>query len=287
MRFLDLSEVDSETLPEGAFRGHACQTVILPEKLVAIPSYAFDNSGITSIKIPDDVREIGKYAFYNCRNLRGDLYLPYIIQTIGEHAFELCGFDGNLSLGAMLQKIGKVAFRSCKFTGKLTIPTQVRTIEDEAFAYCSGFTELVFLTNTGLGESRLTSIGKSAFEGCTGFRGDLVLPDNLENIGSDAFRYCSGEWKGRLVIGKSVKKIGNLAFIYNASTGGTYRLNFEKIYFKSCFQPEGVMAGLVLNWDPRVEYVGVPLGCRHNYANDFVGEYVEVIEEIDYSTFNF
>lgn len=287
LRFLDLSEVDSETLPEGAFRGHACQTVILPEKLVAIPSYAFDNSGITSIKIPDDVREIGEYAFYNCRNLRGDLYLPYIIQTIGEHAFELCGFDGNLSLGAMLQKIGKVAFRSCKFTGKLTIPTQVRTIEDEAFAYCSGFTELVFLTNTGLGESRLTSIGKSAFEGCTGFRGDLVLPDNLENIGSDAFRYCSGEWKGRLVIGKSVKKIGNLAFIYNASTGGTYRLNFEKIYFKSCFQPEGVMAGLVLNWDPRVEYVGVPLGCRHNYANDFVGEYVEVIEEIDYSTFNF
>ena len=120
VRFLDLSEIDNETLREGFFSGHACQTVILPEKLVAIPSFAFDHSGITSIKIPDGVREIGKYAFYNCRQLRGDLHLPYIIQTIGEHAFELCRFDGNLSLGAMLQKIGKAAFKECKFTGKLT-----------------------------------------------------------------------------------------------------------------------------------------------------------------------
>lgn len=286
LRFLDLSEIDNETLREGFFSGHACQTVILPEKLVAIPSFAFDHSGITSIKIPDGVREIGNYAFYNCRQLRGDLHLPYIIQTIGEHAFELCSFDGNLSLGAMLQKIGKAAFKDCKFTGKLTIPTQVGIIEDEAFAYCSGFTGLVFSANTGLGEPQLTSIGISAFEGCSGFRGDLVLPDRLANIGDYAFRYCSEEWKGRLVIGKSVKKIGDLAFIYNGPAGSKYRLNFEKIYFKSCFQPEDVMTGLVLNWEPRIEYVGVPLGCSSNYIN-YVEKYVEVMEEVDYTTFDF
>jgi len=45
------------------------------------------------------------------------------------------------------------------------------------------------------------------------------------------------------------------------------------------------MTGLVLNWEPRIEYVGVPLGCRRNFYD--VEKYVEVMEEVDYTTFDF
>ena len=42
---------------------------------------------------------------------------------------------------------------------------------------------------------------------------------------------------------------------------------------------------VVLNWEPRIEYVGVPLGCRRNFYD--VEKYVEVMEEVDYTTFDF
>ena len=57
----------------------------------------------------------------------------------------------------------------------------------------------------------VTSIGSSAFSGCSGFTGSLNIPNSVTTIGSSAFYHCSG-FTGNLTIGNSVTMIGNYAF---------------------------------------------------------------------------
>ena len=58
----------------------------------------------------------------------------------------------------------------------------------------------------------ITTIGISAFENCTGFRGSLILPNSVSTIGSGAFSYCSGFTS--LTLPSSVTTIENAAFYY-------------------------------------------------------------------------
>ena len=66
---------------------------------------------ITHAIVPEGVKEIGEYAFFECLELQ-ELILPDTIEKIGSHAFEFC------------KKLEKVA-----------IPTGVNVAED-AFLYC-------------------------------------------------------------------------------------------------------------------------------------------------------
>lgn len=78
--------------------------------------------------------------------------------------------------------------------GPLNIPASVNhegrdyavtTIEEGAFAYCSGFTGDLVIPNS------VTYIGESAFCQCEGLNGKLVLGESVAYIGDWAFRRCS------------------------------------------------------------------------------------------------
>jgi len=58
---------------------------------------------------------------------------------------------------------------------------------------------------------KLTTIGKSAFESCGGFTGDLSIPDGITNLGIAAFYGCYG-FNGKLTIGKGIKQINEATF---------------------------------------------------------------------------
>ena len=57
----------------------------------------------------------------------------------------------------------------------------------------------------------VTSIGSNAFAGCSGFTGNLTIPNSVTEIGMNAFWGCSG-FTGKLTIGNSVNKIWHSAF---------------------------------------------------------------------------
>ena len=117
-----------------------------------------------------------------------------------------------IELPSTLKIIGNFAFiGNREVTGDLTIPRNVDTIGRQAFQ------------NVGLGHtsrapaitfesgSRLRTIGQSAFERSSSKVPLLTLPDGLETIGIDAFRYLIMP-PSPLVIPASVRKIGNKAF---------------------------------------------------------------------------
>ncbi|NLX81443.1 MAG: leucine-rich repeat domain-containing protein, partial [Proteiniphilum sp.] len=64
----------------------------------------------------------------------------------------------------------------------------------------------------------ITSIGKYAFNNCTGLTGNLTIPEGVTLIGENAFSSCTN-LKGSLTIPTSVIEIGKSAFAHSGFTG--------------------------------------------------------------------
>ena len=178
--------------------------------ITKIPRIAFFQCKnlIGNLVIPNSITEIGSQAFSGCSGFTGNLTIPNSVTTIGESAFSNCGFTGNLTISKSVTTIGKYAFFGCSgFTGDLTIPNSVTTIGEAAFCNCSGFTGNLTISNS------VTIIERNAFNRCSEFTGDLTIPNSVTTIGEAAFSYCSG-FTGNLAIPESVKTIRSSAFSY-------------------------------------------------------------------------
>ena len=86
----------------------------------------FEDSGITSVTFPSSLTSIGRFAFYRCSGLTGELNLGGCtsLTSIGDYAFYGCsGLTGELD------------FSNC---------TSLTSIGDFAFGYCSALESVVF-----------------------------------------------------------------------------------------------------------------------------------------------
>ena len=78
------------SIGESAFDGCTLlREIQLPESVTKIGAYAFAESGIVSISIPDGVEVLPDQCFYKCGNLT-DISLPDSIHTISDSAFSGC-----------------------------------------------------------------------------------------------------------------------------------------------------------------------------------------------------
>ena len=182
------------------------------------------------IEFDGPITKIPKQAFYNCKNLTGDLVIPNSVTEIGEMAFYGCTeFNGTLTLSNKLETIGRHAFFGCSgFTGSLKLPNSVTNIGISAFSDCKSFTKLE-LSNA------LSVIPTSAFNGCEGLSGSLVIPDGVKEIGYSAFSDCKG-FNGTLTLSNKLETIEELAFSgCNGFTGSLTLPNSVTTIGKSAF----------------------------------------------------
>ena len=163
-------------------------------RVTAIGDWAFFGcSGITSLTIPDSVTSIGDYAFDSCSGITS-LTIPASVTAIGNCAFAGCSdlerisvashnaiYDSRGDCNAIIETATNTLIAGCKNT---TIPASVTSIGDSAFRGCSGITSLTI-------PASVTSIGNCAFDGCSGIT-SLTLPDSVTAIGYSAFSGCSG-----------------------------------------------------------------------------------------------
>ena len=157
------------------------------------------------IEFDGPITKIPYRAFYDCKNLTGDLVIPNSVTEIGEQAFFNCtGLNGTLTLSSKLKKIGGTAFIQSGFTGTLKLPNSLTDIGGFAFMNCKYFTSLE-LSNA------LSVIPNSAFRDCVGLSGSLVIPNSVTEIGENAFSGCTG-FTGSLKLPSSVTTIGTSAF---------------------------------------------------------------------------
>ncbi|WP_044973706.1 leucine-rich repeat domain-containing protein [Ruminococcus sp. HUN007] len=193
------------------------------------------------------LNRIENEAFVDCTGFTGELDLPDSIQEIGSKAFENCtGFDGDIDLGSSLKTVGIEAFKNCTgFTGDLTVPESVTAMGKGAFenyaaalenssrypslTVYAGHTEngtklgpFIFTNahfrNVHIG-GKIKVIDDYAFsnsesngsEPYSCFVGSLRIDGDVEKIGEEAFKQCTG-FDESLYVGDSVKEIDNSAF---------------------------------------------------------------------------
>ena len=179
------------------------------------PPYETYKDQVTSLVIEEGVTAIGKYAFYNFKNLTEKLVFPNSLKSIWDCAFEGCnGLTEAPQFNNTLTDIGFAAFRSCKnMKGDLVIPDSVTNLGIQAFSTCSSLDGTLYI---GKNVQRLYG---GVFYDCSKLTGNLLISDSVQSIDGSAFYSCRG-FDGSLYIGHSVTKIEPLAFAYCGNLTG-------------------------------------------------------------------
>lgn len=152
--------------------------------------------GLTSVIIPDSIREIGDYAFGDNPNLK-ELDIPDSVVKIGMNALQNCGFE-SIKLPANLTVISGCLLQDNASLTSVTIPEHVEVIEKFVFMGCTSLAEI----NLPAG---LVSVGNYSFDGCSAltkvnFAGTLGQWVSITFGESDANPLVANE-KVRLYIG--------------------------------------------------------------------------------------
>ena len=212
---------------------------------------------LTSIGVPNSVKDIGEWAFAGC-SLLSSIDIPNSVISIGNNAFAGClslkyisipesviCLNGNpfgdcegeiecLSANFIYEddvlfnkdKSEIISFRNQEIESYI-IPDSVTSIGDGAFGCCSSLRSL-FIPNS------VTSIGDGAFEGCSSLS-SLVIPDSVVNIKGNPFYL----WKGKLeCLSASFIYEDNVLFNMDKSK----LISFRNQEAKSFIIPNGVMS---------------------------------------------
>lgn len=166
-----------------------------------ISAFAFAESEIESVVIPDFVTAMGNRAFYQCLNLKS-VEIQGNIPAIENYTFYRCESLESIILPDSLTSIGNDAFGNCDMLKDINIPNGVTTIGEYAFSDCMSFTSITV-------PSSVTSLGKCAFGGCINMRNATIL-GSIDTIGERTFGGCKSLIS--VTLPNSLTKIGNYAF---------------------------------------------------------------------------
>ncbi|MBQ2740113.1 MAG: leucine-rich repeat domain-containing protein [Clostridia bacterium] len=275
------------------FKG--CQTVVLPEGITEISSYAFyECQGLREITLPTTLKVVGEEAFYDCRSLlkvnvsdlaaycsvemKNSAASPYYYASYFASTAPYLYVDGSaitdLVIPEGVKTIGSNVFYACEGLTSLTIASTVENIGDSAFQKTLltqvdipasvksigawAFADTETLTSVSL-HNGLQSIGRYAFElsGITA----IELPDSLTDIGEYAFRRSA---LTEIVVPGGVKTLCEGTFSGCEQLGSVVLSNGVETVGKNVFENCKAMQSL---------WVGNTLKTVENQAFGFVAEF--------------
>ena len=221
-------------------------SITIPEGVIDIGDEAFkDCIGLTSITIPESMASISASAFNGCSGLtsievkkgntvydsRNDCNaiietasntlitgcmnstIPEGITSIGLYAFWDCKCLTSITIPESVTSIGNYSFWGCSSLTSITIPKNVTTIGYDAFTECSGLATISVDNNNPQYDSRgncnaiIKTGTNTLIVGCS----TTIIPDDVTDIGLDAFRGRSGLTS--ITIPNSVTSIEDQAFV--------------------------------------------------------------------------
>lgn len=171
-------------------------------KVTQIGDFFFENQKMTSFRVPDSCKLLGKYCFYNCRNLEtvdlnncdkledrtfiGCEKIQDInwgkTRIVGEYAFSGCSNIASINL-SNIDSIYVHAFDGCLGLKKVVIGDNAKEIQQAAFMDCKN------LHIVSIGEG-ISSLPQNCFSGCQTLQW-ISLGSNLTQIQSGVFSGCS------------------------------------------------------------------------------------------------
>ena len=203
------------TIGGSALRGCTALTELtLPDGVQTIYGNAIrDCSALTSVYLPDSISYMSASVFSGCANVVlsvgensyakdfavNNNNIKYVERQTGVIPSGSCGTDAawELSSDGTLNITGSGALTNAKVASDtawhsyrsmirvVNISAGITNLPDFAFFGCTSLEAVNFAEN-----SSLTTIGGSAFRGCTALT-ELTLPDGIQTIYGNAFRDCT------------------------------------------------------------------------------------------------
>ena len=171
--------------------------------VVRIDTYAFKESAVEEVILPEGLLDIGLQAFEDCASLK-KINLPEGLLDIGMGAFLRCSALEALTFPSTLRSIGMSAFQKCASLEEVVLPEGLLYLQSGAFLGCTGLRKVVLPSTLQL---RLTD--SSLFQNCTALE-EVILPEGFTLIPSAAFAGCTSLAKVELP--STVTRIDTLAF---------------------------------------------------------------------------
>ena len=200
------------------FEGNRCQVIKINDKVFS------GNTNLTTVSLPENLVEIGAFAFNECKNL-ASVALPESLTTLGDRAFYACKSLKTIKIPSGITIIPDSCFYECSSLESVTIPEGVTAVGGDALRFCN-FNALT------LPES-LEKIGSHAFDGNKSLK-SVNIPAKVKTIEERAFSFCGltelvipegvlvidqdaflGNSLKNLTLPSTITSIGESAFLYN------------------------------------------------------------------------
>lgn len=167
-----------------------------------------DCAGLTSVVMSDNIRYIGKLAFYKCPSLKSvycsdmaelaenifsecesleQVHLPETLKKMPVRTFYMCYSLQEITLPEGLEEMSNSSFLHCTALRELNVPASVTSIKAPVILGCSGLEKLTVEEGNPVyrseGNCILTIDGEEVIAGCEASE----IPQGTKRIGEKAF----------------------------------------------------------------------------------------------------
>ena len=171
LRAIDQSYTGSITIP-ATVNGY---------RVTEVADYAFLQTNVKTITLPEGLTKIGSYAFSQCYNLTS-LVVPEGVAKVESYTFNNSSKLESVTLPSSLKSLSNFMFYGCSSLSSVNIPDDVTAIPRNSFYGCSALTNIILPSAT-------TSIGSAAFFQTA--LESILLPSTVVSIGYNAFKNCN------------------------------------------------------------------------------------------------
>jgi BspA type Leucine rich repeat region (6 copies)/PKD domain len=161
----------------------------ISNSVTSIGNAAFEYCDLTNITIPTSVTNIGNYSFGNSSSLTS-VIIPDSVTSIGEEAFAACVALTSIALPGSVTNLGAIPFANCANMTAITV--------------AAGNPDF-----SGVNGVLYNKTGTQLIEYPGGLPGSFTVPNDVQDIGSQAFEECPIT---SVVIPASVTNIETLCF---------------------------------------------------------------------------
>ena len=178
-----VSDTVSEICDYGFSYNSCLTTVKIPESVKNIGEGAFfEARALESISIPESITELRAGIFAWCSSLT-DVSLPDSLIRIDDDAFVFCVRLESINIPDSVEYIGRAAFAACLKLSSVKLPDGLKKIDDMTFADCKAMESLDI-------PSSVEKIEAEAFT-LSGLK-TIVLPESVSEFDISALSECVG-----------------------------------------------------------------------------------------------
>ncbi|MBQ7984384.1 MAG: leucine-rich repeat domain-containing protein [Bacteroidales bacterium] len=139
----------------------------IPQSVETVYSFAFAQSGLETVVLPENLSQMGTSVFKDCKSL-AYVELPDNLRVITENMFQGCDSLTEITIPANLTEIDSGAFMDCKSLVSYIFPDKMRVIGVNAFYGCDAM-------QTYICEAKTPPV----------LKGELYMPDENTQVEID------------------------------------------------------------------------------------------------------